>query len=172
MGQGKGFTLVEILVSMSIVVLMLGVGIPAFQQFGKQAELDQAASEVQTAILEARNLALSPEAGKAPQIDYYGLIFHSDGSGGQTNQYSVVRIDSNNPPTLPLADDLIVKIRTLPRGLAFQQTPTNLWYSIIGQGEVKFDGDNPVILRIGSDPPRGKELDVNQVTGQVVIRDL
>lgn len=170
--MSRGFTLIEILVSMSIVVLMLGVGIPAFQEFGKQAELNQSASEVQNAIFEARNLSLSPEADKKPEIDYYGLIFHSDGTGPDTNQYSVIRVNSNNPPTIPIDPDLIVKTRTLPNGLSFQAIPTKLWYSIAGQGEVSFSGDNPIVFRTGSNPAVGKELVVNQVTGQVVIKDL
>ena len=88
----RGFTLIEVVVAMSIVVLMLGVGIPAFRGYGNRSSLEQAASEVQAAIYEAKNYALSPQIEKPTEIDRYGIkfsknnfiIFEDDGGEGIT----------------------------------------------------------------------------------------
>ncbi len=84
MKHNKGVTLVELLVSMSIMVIFASVVLTSFKRQPPEAQLEQAAIEVRSAILTARNLAL------APQIKYAAP------ATGTPAQYFSAKITSNN----------------------------------------------------------------------------
>ena len=88
----SGFTLLELIVTFSILTLLIGTGIPAFRRFGRVAQLDLAADQVKGAILETRALALNPRADKdsasangsclqstdqRPQVKSYAIQFNA-----------------------------------------------------------------------------------------------
>lgn len=67
----KGFTLIELLVVIAIITLFTAVGVPAFRNYGQKRQLNQAAEQVKSAILEAKSMALAPSAGSNPS--YYEI---------------------------------------------------------------------------------------------------
>jgi len=166
-GQVQGFTLVEILVSMGIVLLLLGVGAPAYQSYGRRIALEQAATDVETAIQEAHNLSLAPPVEAPPGTRYYGVSFHD------TQTYIIQEIggDTCKPP----ATDCVFATRSqykLPAAIHFSGSePAYLWFSITRQGEVLVPMG--ASLKLASDSlPSGKNtysVTVNSITGQVTI---
>ncbi|MBI4029628.1 prepilin-type N-terminal cleavage/methylation domain-containing protein, partial [Candidatus Berkelbacteria bacterium] len=67
----QSFTLIELLVVISLIALFTAVGVPAFRNYGQKRQLNQAAEQVKSAILEAKSMALAPSAGSNP--DYYEI---------------------------------------------------------------------------------------------------
>lgn len=84
-----GYTLLEIIVSMSIIAVVGGVLIYSLYGAGRVARLDQAAQNVQTAIREAHTQALSP-AGTDPDISKaYGVRITTEGSSEDSTYKSL-----------------------------------------------------------------------------------
>lgn len=71
----KGFTLIELVVTISIVVGLLGYGLVAIRDFNVQARLDNAVLSVVNFLEEARNFAQAPDIRKPLAADRYGIKF-------------------------------------------------------------------------------------------------
>ena len=59
--QRKGFTLVELLVVLFIIVLLVAIGLPKIRNYGKRNGLRTAAQEIKSQILYAQALARTPD---------------------------------------------------------------------------------------------------------------
>lgn len=126
-GRG-GFSLIEVVVSISIVALMIGVGVPAFRQYGRLASFRQAANEIQSAILQAHNLSLAPEADKSAAENYYGVQFRQDGS------YVVVRCQDVDPVArCTPGSEVVVADYQVDKSIQFDKRPAYLGY-LVGTG--------------------------------------
>ena len=161
-----GFTLVELLVSISIIVVMMGVGLPAFQTYGRTAELKQAGTDVQGAMLQAHNLALAPEADKPSADDYYGVSFNP-----QNTSYDLIRgvhVSTGACPTTPT----ILEHHVLP--LAISMTPSVAFCVgyLVGRGAEPSIDPALTSIAITSNrlPGTTMSIQVNQVTGQVTVQ--
>lgn len=64
----KGFSLVELLVSMSIIVILSTIGVQSFVAAQKRAKLNADVLKVTTAIRQAQNRALAPSRSDLPDI--------------------------------------------------------------------------------------------------------
>jgi prepilin-type N-terminal cleavage/methylation domain-containing protein len=64
----KGFSLVEILVSVAIIGILSGIGIQAFSASRERARLEEDVSKVVRAIRKAQNSALAPSRSTATGI--------------------------------------------------------------------------------------------------------
>ena len=69
----NGFTLIEMIVVISILAIMVAVSIPAYRSYGRRNELRNAAQQVRQALVEAQNMALAPKAG----VKGYGVHFQA-----------------------------------------------------------------------------------------------
>lgn len=63
--------MIELLVSISILVILTAVAIPNIRNYGKDSDLNFAAEQVADAITEARSLAVSPSKDLPAEINYY-----------------------------------------------------------------------------------------------------
>jgi prepilin-type N-terminal cleavage/methylation domain-containing protein len=61
MNKRRGFTLVELLVVLFIIVLLVAVGLPRVRDYGKRNGLRTAAQEIKSQILYAQALARTPD---------------------------------------------------------------------------------------------------------------
>ncbi|MDO8513912.1 MAG: type II secretion system protein [bacterium] len=73
----KGYTLVELLVVISIITIFTAIVLPGFKRQRPEQALEQAALEIRSSILQARALALAPQ-NKYNGTDCFGLHFNPD----------------------------------------------------------------------------------------------
>ncbi len=172
MASARGFSLVELLISIAIITVLLGVGVPAFRNYGQVAELNQAATDIQLALLQAHNLALAPETGKPAEIDYYGVAFTQDPQLRQS--FTVVRGQKGTanivtPSDLPNPDR-----HELPAGITVSPMPFTVYYKVGPTGGVIITpvSGNATVSVTSSRLAEGRNkatLTVNAVTGQVSL---
>src|SRR3989337_2252760 len=59
-GKSRGFTLIELMVAVAIIVLLAASGNLAYKAHQKRANLDVAVSELKDAIIQTQNYAFAP----------------------------------------------------------------------------------------------------------------
>lgn len=92
--MNKAFTLIELLVTVAIIVLLLAVAIPSFNNYGRYNELYQIAQTIKSDILQTENMALSPSKDKKISgADIYKIIFSQD------SNYAIYEELSNSDPS-------------------------------------------------------------------------
>ncbi len=164
----KGYTLVELLTSITITVILLSLGFSSFRSFGATSELNSAGDEIRSVILEARNLALSPESNLAPDIFYYGVRFNvSD------NSFDLVRVgrqSDENTACDPnsIQPSKVIESFNLPRLVNLESAHDLVCISIAPDADVSLMGGEPITIR-HLRTERKKQVIVNEVTGQVSI---
>lgn len=159
----RAFTLIEVMVSTGIIVLMLGVSLPAFTSFQKQQNLAVAADTLRDAILEAHNYALAPRPvgadGRLADADYYRTVFIHNGGAGQQS-YAV--------------DEESGFVASTPNDLSKATWKTNLRTGLLGNGVV-YCGFSPSTLGVtttsaGQLLPNGIIYSIGR-SGRIVNKD-
>jgi type IV fimbrial biogenesis protein FimT len=79
MKRQSGFTLIELMVVMTVMAIMLGIGIPAFREFTATQRVKTAAYDLMTALLQARSEAIKRNAA----------VTVTQGAGGWTDGWTV-----------------------------------------------------------------------------------
>jgi prepilin-type N-terminal cleavage/methylation domain-containing protein len=152
----KGMTLIELVVTIGIVSLLLVAGIPSYNHFKDVNNLNQAADDVRSAILDTQSFAMSPEQSKVTIYDGYSIEFFAD-----TSDYKIYQYNSDNPDNKNL-----VKSSSLV-GVNFKSSPT-IQFPIAKQG--KMDCSNLVKITVHSSKlDTDKIIQVNCATGQMTI---
>lgn len=72
----NGFTLVEILVAISIMVLMFSLGLVNYLEFRDKQRMTQSVNMVKQAVADAQNAARSGRLFDCSPLEYYKLIFN------------------------------------------------------------------------------------------------
>lgn len=181
----SGFTLVELLVTIGIIVLLMIVAVPNFAKYRNINDLNNAAKLIQSEIYKARNMALAPAVDKRPESDAYSVdLISTNDTQGTIFSMRIWEINQNED----IAPKMIESIN-LPKNIAVDNTAVdlngvnnymNIVYSILGYGRIEqityMDADlvnnlNYSITisssKVGNDIK--KKLTVNKVTGQVSI---
>lgn len=167
----NGFTLVEILVTISIVALLMIISIPSFRNYKYRNDLSRGADLIQSAVYEARNLALAPQTDKADDSGYYVIRFTDESNG---NEVAIYEADSE---ITEFDNMILVKKLDLPSGILIEEGVANfptdgIFFSIEKQGKiVKPEENSDIVIRhknINSDND-SKTITVNHVTGQATI---
>lgn len=192
-----GFTLIEVIASVGIIVMMLAISLPAFLEFQKRQNLNLAAESIRDAILEAYNYSLAPRAadgtgiGKQAGTDFYRISFDV----ASPQRYFVEeQTHSGNgaPPTTPSTAQWDMKLRTaqLPVGVTYcsfspltlSATDAGIVYSISKGGRIvggdgkELYSNNPVIsgaleivLQHKALAGEGQKIRILPETGQISI---
>lgn len=74
----SGFTLVEIIVALSIFGILAGITIISYKEYQRRKNLDLAASEVKSALVESLTMSLAP---KKAGVNGYGVYFEKGTTG-------------------------------------------------------------------------------------------
>lgn len=166
----SGFTLIEILVTIAIVGLLLIVSVPAFRNYKYKNDLARGADMVQSAIYEAKNLALAPQVEKSDDVGYYVIKFTPASEG---NEFYIYEAEDENTP---YSSGNLVKKFDLPTGVKFDNTllPEGIVFSIKDQAKIVKPKDDAYIkiyhekIKSG-DKNADRTIIVNHITGQVSI---
>lgn len=100
----NGFTLIELIVTLSIIVMFMAIGIPSFRYSQAQAEVSASAENIKAAILRTYSYSLNsrPEDIRARS---YSIVFPANSSTYETrvnrwnalsNDYETVTIETFN----------------------------------------------------------------------------
>ncbi len=186
----SGYTLIEIIVSMSILAVVGGILIYALYGAGRVARLDQAAQKIQTAIREANTLALSP-SGTDPNIPKaYSVKLTKLGSESTSYEYTGTTSPlSENfketvdfPPGVSIkeitettSDDLYIIFAT-PFGKTFVTGDDYgdwTWTEVEGIWQVSspnpLGGIITITLTLENDGGIEKNININSQTGETTI---
>jgi prepilin-type N-terminal cleavage/methylation domain-containing protein len=157
----SAFTLIEILVVMTLIAILVGIGVPAFTSVMEQARKTQAKNEEQQ-IVAAVN-AYYTEYGKYPLVTadaianngdlFYSLRAIALGANALVNGVPAV-----NPRSIVFIQPPVSKDQTTPRSGI--QTSTGIWYDPWGKAyNVMIDGgyDNQ-LANPYADAPGGTTL--------------
>ena len=107
----RGFTLLEIIISVFIIALLAGVTLPAVRKYQRAADTKTAAYEVRSEIMQAKNYALAPGTTKNNLINNYAVYFDLT-----NRQYRIIE----NYGITGKAQDIPGTTQTLPDNLAFE----------------------------------------------------
>lgn len=137
--NNKGFTMIELIIAISIIALISVIGIASFAGRGKIAELDAAASSVSSYLQLARSRAISQVKPQDPII-----------CAGVLEGYKVVINQADNSYELDIVcGGTVGKIseKTLPTNLSFDSDTTSasfffpiLTHGVEGAGAISISG--------------------------------
>jgi len=120
----KGYTLIEILVVITIGVIISGVGISGYREFSRRQALVGILKQTKADLRLAQQLALTgqkPEGQTCNKLD--GYTFAGTGSG-----YTITPNCINNPPVL----NNVIKTVNMPPDTTI--SVGSIKYKILGQG--------------------------------------
>ncbi len=95
----RGFTLIELMVTMAIAAVLLMVAVPSMTEFKRNAELTSATNSLLGAINAAR--------GEAIKRGMHAMVVPS-GNGADWNNGVIVFVDQNRDNTYVAADDKLI----------------------------------------------------------------
>lgn len=180
----KGFTLVELIVTVSIILIMLALSLPSFSNYGRENELYQTYLNIKSAIDETKNYALAPRSEKNIDSDVYRIEFICD-SGSKKYSFEILevikKIDAFGNPELDVNGKQIeltnsVKKETLGSKYtcsSSETSPIDIDFSISKQGKIISPSKN-VSLDLISSGVNGYfiKMTINYVTGLVSYEEV
>lgn len=109
--QSLGFTLLELIFSLGIIVLFLTISIPLFRGPSENNKLILTSEEIKEGILRAHNLSISPDKEKKAEAELYVIRFGQFPTDGVQEGFLITERDN-------LGNDLrIVERLSLPAGI-------------------------------------------------------
>lgn len=140
--SGAGYTLIEILVALTIIGILFGFGYVSYRDFNRRQALAGVAKQVQGDLRLAQQMALSGQKPDDPKCKgtntlvgyYFGTYF-----SGPNTIYVVGAHCSGGNPT-------VTKSVTLPNGITLTSSPSlAVLFKVLGQGTSIPSGSNLVI---------------------------
>jgi type IV fimbrial biogenesis protein FimT len=149
-----GFTLIELMVTLAIVVILLGVAVPSLTTFQRNAQLTSFANTMLASMNAAR--------GEAMKRGVYAMVMPFDGTNVSTNWSSgwIVFVDVNRLQTY----DAATSIRILTQG------PPPSYLAFSGTGHCY--GTNPYLMFDASGYAKPKSGDLRNCTLTVTRNDV
>jgi prepilin-type N-terminal cleavage/methylation domain-containing protein len=149
-----GFTLIDMVVTMTILTILMGAALPIMVDVTQGMKLGQAQREVQFEMNSARLTAVGfnrpmrirfncPETGKYRVVELIGSPSHPDTNDDATDRCSDTKwkypANDNEPVTRPNHDGAV---RSLPSGVSFSAV-VNLEFWPDGTVHKQLAGENP-----------------------------
>lgn len=119
MKEETGFTLTELITTIAIAALLIGIAVPAFQETIASSRLTSAANQ----FIAALNLARSEAIKRNIRVTVCPSNNQATCTGGsQYEQGWIVFVDGDNNGAIAAATDLIQATTALPTGLTLTNT--------------------------------------------------
>jgi prepilin-type N-terminal cleavage/methylation domain-containing protein len=131
----QGFTLIEMVVALSITTVIFGLGIATYQKFSKSQMVDQAALNLVADLRLTKNKALSGQK-PAGWCDDSGEVLSGWKLDLTASGYTILPVCSTGE------DAAVFKTVSFP-GQVASDTTASILFKILGQG---VDGDYSIIL--------------------------
>lgn len=125
--SGAGYTLIEILVSLTIIGLLFGFGYVSFRDFARRQSISGAAKTLQGDLRLAQQQALSGQKPESGCTTLSGISFTvvSSGFGGSYEVHAVCGGAPVDPP---------IKTVVLPGDIAIDSSPATFQFNVLGNG--------------------------------------
>ena len=160
----RGFTLIELMVTLVVLVVLLGVGIPSFNNWVVSTRMDTATMNLAGILKQARSeavsrqsvITLAPKAGGWTE----GLTMYTDTDAGGNTAYSA-------------ANDTLIKDLEFSMGGISASTSTNAAaYISFTSGGLLNEGNNSVeiVLCDSTEEEGGSSITVNPVGRTSIVK--
>lgn len=164
----RGFTLIEIIVSVVIIMTITGIGVAGYSNFNTTQRVKQAALTLRNNLHLAQTKATSASTSSSPSlcngdptVDMllgYQVSFQSD-------SYEMVALCSNGPVESTRTPPI-----TLPSGISFNPLPSSILFKALSQG---IDTNTNIILFLNGDTRYQVSVDVGgTISGPIKLPPL
>ncbi|MDO8260775.1 MAG: prepilin-type N-terminal cleavage/methylation domain-containing protein [Candidatus Magasanikbacteria bacterium] len=154
----SGFTLIEMLVTIAIMLLLIGIAIPFEMSYRKKAEIKKSAKELRSLFWEAQNRSLAP---RDKDVTAYKISLTKNPAGGATihlqeckpsNNPSCIDITGGLEPKVELGGNIIISDIQLYNGVSWVTRNSVSTAFFVGDGrssgQISFDysGDKMTVI--------------------------
>jgi prepilin-type N-terminal cleavage/methylation domain-containing protein len=168
----RGFTLVEVLTSLFIIVIISGIVFANYRQSGQQFALQRSANKLAQDIRRAQAMAMGAKEYSGSVPPGYGFIVLA---GWNDKKYRIYA-DTNGNGIFDDGVDTVVETMDLEKGVYFKEACTPSGCGVCG-GSINFRPPDPtmnicravcgeneitIILALSSDPSKQKLIRVNK----------
>jgi prepilin-type N-terminal cleavage/methylation domain-containing protein len=150
----RGFTLLELVVTIGIIALLVGIGVPSFYAYSKQNAARTSVQDIKNVLLEAQSLAKSPAAVDSGS-DFYYVTINYDQTVGNSNNGEIEigkgKFNSNGVVLLPYdplrtpyhidSDAWVTSVS--PDDPQVPGTKEITYYFLIPSGQILFNNKEP-----------------------------
>lgn len=132
--QRSGYTLIEILVVLSISVLVLTIGIPGYRDFSKRQSLTSVSKQMMSDLRLIQQNALT---GQKPSGATCTVLQGYKFTRVSASSYQLIASCSNG--------DIVVKTVSLATNITFTATTATTLFKVLGQG-TNLSADNTLVI--------------------------
>jgi prepilin-type N-terminal cleavage/methylation domain-containing protein len=158
-----GYTLIELLVTLSIMALLAAAVAPGISQARRGLEIDQSAQIIKEKLIETQGLALSPPSDNAGAIQY-GLQL----TGVNPVQYRIIRQFPNGTITDFSTGGQIPNVKLDSPAIGPEAT---IWFVIGNRPTIisSQSGSNAIIKLSSQNGSGQRTITTNKITGAIDV---
>lgn len=148
----RGFTLLELVVTIGIIAVLVAIGVPAFYAYSKQNASRTSVQDIKNVLLEAQSLAKSPAVADSGSDFYYVTLNYdqAEGDNGEI-EFGKGKFDSSGEPVFdirplrtPYHIDSDARVTSVsPDDPQVPSTNEITYYFLIPSGQILFNNKEP-----------------------------